>query len=268
MTPPFSFEMHDATDVDIGEQPLVAGHAARHAAPEGRHGHRHVVRGRPRASEPQPIAAARPAIYIVGIAGRVGDNDLGRSLFWAFQPVAAHPATPGFREQKRLVVVRHADAIGEEKITKDRPGDAGCGIVSDNPAVSAALQGVDHPFLEPVANCGLAEIDFAIGRDVEIVCKAHAGIIDDREPRAVGLRGYFLDLAKTVDAIETHAAYAHDEAAILVEGHAEWPAADMRIDFALHVVGSEEANDFSLPHAAIKVRVLVENDVLWTVNLA
>ena len=58
------------------------------------------------------------------------------------------------------------------------------------------------------------------------------------------------------------------EAALPVEGHAERPPADMGVDFPLDVIGREEADDLALPDAAIEMVVLIENDVLGTVNLA
>ena len=114
-------------------------------------------------------------------------------------------------------------------------------IVADDAAVAAPFQRVDDPFFEAVADGRLAEIDLAVRRDVEIVGKAHAGIVDDRQRRAVRFRRQFLDLALLVDAIEPHAGDADDETAVLVERHAERPAADMRIDFAFGVVGREES---------------------------
>ena len=54
----------------------------------------------------------------------------------------------------------------------------------------------------------------------------------------------------------------------LVEGHAERPSADMRIDFSTDMIGREKADDIALPNAAIKVVVIIENDVLGPVNLA
>ena len=71
-----------------------------------------------------------------------------------------------------------------------------------------------------------------------------------------------------VDAVEAHAGDADDEAAIPVEGHAQRPAADMSVDFALDVIGREEADDLALTHAAIEIVVGVEDDVLGTVDLA
>ena len=49
--------------------------------------------------------------------------------------------------------------------------------------------------------------------------------------RAVGLRRHLVDVALLVHAIEAHAGDADDEAAVSIEGHAERPSADMRIDF-------------------------------------
>ena len=69
---------------------------------------------------------------------------------------------------------------------------------------------VDDPFLEAVTDRRLAEIDLAVGRDVEIVGEAHAGIVDDRKGRAIGLRRQLLDIAVLVDAVEAHAGDADD----------------------------------------------------------
>ena len=78
----------------------------------------------------------------------------------------------------------------------------------------------------------------------------------------------FCDVALLVDAIEAHAGDAHDEAAVPVEGHAERPSADMGVDFPPDMIGREEADDLALPHAAIEVVVVIEDDVLGTVDLA
>ena len=58
------------------------------------------------------------------------------------------------------------------------------------------------------------------------------------------------------------------ETVILVEGHAERPAADMGEDFMPGVVGREEADDVALPRAGVDVVVRVENDVFGSVDLA
>ena len=193
------------------------------------------------------------------------------SVFPAFGPSsqkAADAAAPGFGEQHRLVVVGHAHAVGEQKIAHDRPRGARCGIVANDPAVASPFQRVDDPFLEPVANRRLAEIDFAVRGDIEIVGEPHAGIVDDRQRRAIGLRRQLLDVAQLVDAIEAHAGDADEETVILVEGHAERPAADMGEDFVSSVIGSEKADDVALPRAGVDVVVPVENDVFGSVDLA
>ena len=76
--------------------------------------------------------------------------------------------------------MRHADAIGEEKIANDCPGDACRGIITDDPAVAAALQRVDNPFLESVADRGLAKIDLTIltDRNEHNIFLRHIPVID------------------------------------------------------------------------------------------
>ena len=79
----------------------------------------------------------------------------------------------------------------------------------------------------------------------------------------------FVDVALLVDAIEAHAGDAHDEAAVLVEGHARAVGRrHARRLPCLTVIGREEADDLALPDAAIEIVVLVENDVFGTVDLA
>src|SRR5277367_1546976 len=78
----------------------------------------------------------------------------------------------------------------------------------------------------------------------------------------------FWAFAILAHTIEAHARDANDESAGPVEGHAEGPAADMRVDFSSDVIRREEANDLALPHAAIEVVARVENDVFRPVDLA
>jgi hypothetical protein len=59
-----------------------------------------------------------------------------------------------------------------------------------------------------------------------------------------------------------------DGTAISIEGHAERPAADMRVDRAFAIVRCEEADDFAPARAAIDIVVRVENDVFRTVDFA
>ena len=91
--------------------------------------------------------------------------------------------------------MRHADAVREDEVLQDRARRAGVRIEADDAAVAARFQAVDRPVVHLVADRRLAEEDAAVGRDVEIVGEPQAGIVDDREPRAVGLVGELLDLA-------------------------------------------------------------------------
>ena len=119
-----------------------------------------------------------------------------------------------------------------------------------------------------VADRRLAEEDAAVGRDVEIVGKPQPRIVDDREPRAVGLVGQLLDRAVLRDAIEPHAADAAEQRAVAREGHAERASADMGEDLLPAIVGREEADDVAGAVADIDVVVVVEDDVLRPVDLA
>jgi hypothetical protein len=58
------------------------------------------------------------------------------------------------------------------------------------------------------------------------------------------------------------------EAALPVERRTERTPADMGVDFPLAVVRREKADDLAVPNAAIEMAVLVENDILGTVDLA
>src|SRR5260221_286628 len=73
----------------------------------------------------------------------------------------------------------------------------------------------------------LAEEDASVGDDVEIIGETHAGIIDDREPAAVGLVGELDDLALRRDFVEAHARDADNEIVLAIEGEAERTAADV-----------------------------------------
>ncbi len=67
-----------------------------------------------------------------------------------------------------------------------------------------------------------------------------ARIVVELVPGAVGLVGDLEDFAAGLDAIDAHAGDADDEVLVLVELHAERPAADMGEHLALLKVGPEK----------------------------
>ncbi len=140
-------------------------------------------------------------------------------------------------------------------------------IVAEDAAVAARLQRVDRPFGDVEAERRLAEEDAAVRRDVEIVGKAHARIVDDREPASVGLVRQLDDLAVGPDHVEAHARDADDEIVVAVEREAERPAADMGEDLPRLVIGAEEPHDVAIAIAAIEMAVAVDDDVFRTFDL-
>ena len=76
-----------------------------------------------------------------------------------------------------------ADAVGKGQILQDRPRLSGRGIVADQPAVAAALETVERPVGQFVARGGFAEIDLAVGRDVEVVGQTQPRIVLETSTR-------------------------------------------------------------------------------------
>jgi hypothetical protein len=69
--------------------------------------------------------------------------------------------------------------------------------------------------------------DLAVGRDVEVVGHAQAGVIIQLVPGAVGLVGDLEDTTVGRDAVDAHAGDRDDQILVAIELHAERPAADM-----------------------------------------
>ena len=146
-------------------------------------------------------------------------------------------------------------------------GLLGGGIVDDQPAVRPPFQDIERIGRHLVAGGAVAEIDLAVGRDIEIVGHAQPGIVVQLVPGAVGLVGDLEHLAVRLDAIDAHAGDRDDQVLVLVELHAERPSADMGEDVAMLEVRAGEANDVAVAGAAVEPVVPIEDDVLGTLDL-
>ncbi len=99
--------------------------------------------------------------------------------------------------------------------------------------VRSALEDVEGIGRCLVAGGAVAEIDFAVRRDVEIVGHPHAGIVVELVPGAIGLVGDLEYFATGLHAVHAHAADADDQILVTVELHAVGTAADVGEHFAM-----------------------------------
>ncbi len=74
-------------------------------------------------------------------------------------------------------------------------------------------------------------------------------------------------VAVRLDAVDAHAGNGDDQVLVLVELHAERPAADMGEDLALLEVRAGETDDVAVAGAAVEPVLPIENDVLGTLDL-
>ena len=201
------------------------------------------------------------------LPGQLIEDDLQFALARPFQPVAEDLAERGAGDQHRLAVMRHADAVREVEMIDHRPGLPGGGIVDDETAVRPPFHDVERIGRHLVARGAIAEIDLAVGRDVEIVCHAQPAIVVQLVPGAVGLVGHLEERAVRLDAVDAHAGNRDDQVLVPVELHAERPSADMGEDIALLEVRAGETNDVAVAGAAVEPVVPIEDDVLGTLHL-
>jgi hypothetical protein len=107
-------------------------------------------------------------------------------------------------------------------------GLAGRRIVDHQPTVGSALDDVECVRRHLIARRAVAEVDLAVGRDIEIVGHAQARVVVELVLGAVRLVGDLEDSAVGLDSIDAHPGDANDEVLLPVELHAERSAADMR----------------------------------------
>ena len=174
-------EFDHAASVEVGIHPGVGRNAPRHAAAEARHAQRKIERRRAHADDRQPVVAVRGAIDVVRIARHVVDDDVEPTFVRTGVPIAAHPAAERLGEEEQLAVRQHANAVREDQVRHFGVRFARLGVVTDDAAVAAALQRVDRPFMHLEADRGFAEIDAAVGSDVEIVGEPQAE--NHRQPK-------------------------------------------------------------------------------------
>ena len=117
-----------------------------------------------------------------------------------------------------------------------------------------------------IANGGLAEEHAAIGSDVEVIGKPHAGIVDDRKQRPVGFVGQLDDFALRRDFVEPHAANAGQQISFAVEGEAKGLTANMREDLALFMVRGEESHDVAIAAAAVEMAFAIQDHILGAID--
>ena len=145
--------------------------------------------------------------------------------------------------------------------------DAGRRIVADQATIAAALETVERPVGQLVACGGFAEIDLAVGRDVEVVSQIETGIVLETGAGPVGAVRHLEDGAIRLDAVNPHARDTDKQVLLAVESKAERPAADAGEFFAYRIVGRPEANDRAVAVDGVEVVLAVENDVLRSLDL-
>src|SRR6267143_471926 len=124
------------------------------------------------------------------MAGKI-DQRFDPTFLRTLQPEARHLAAVARREQQRAPIVLDANSIWKNLLSHDCARLTGRRIVAKYSPVRPSLDSIKGPGMQIVTHRGIAEIDFAVRSDVEIVGEADDRIIPDAQKRSLRLIGQF-----------------------------------------------------------------------------
>lgn len=107
-----------------------------------------------------------------------------------------------------------------------------------------------------------------IWRDIEIVGQPHARVVNDRPEASVGFVRYLGDFPVRCYPKNAHTTGANNKRFVLIESQSKRKAAYVSIDLMLSVVGWQKSNDITMSAAAIKIILVVKNDVFRAVKFS
>src|SRR5271165_4442578 len=160
-----------------------------------------------------------------------------------------------------------ADAVREREVLEDRLRHAALGIVANQAAVAPALETVERPVRELVARRRLAEIDLAVGGDVEIVGEIEPRIVLEPRARARRTVRHLENRAIRLYAVNAHAGDTDEQVLVAIEGEPEGAAADARKVFADAIVGGEKADDRAVAVDGVEIVPAIQDYVLGSLDL-
>jgi len=162
-------ELDDTAEIDPRAKPFVRRDLLDHAGAEAGIGHCKVVDRRADSDESQPVGTVGGAVDVVGISGKIVHQQFQRAGLLALDPISVDSTQPCAGPQHGAPIMRDANAIREREVRQNGLRPSRRGIVTDQPAVAPALETIERPIGKIVSRRSVAEIDLAVGRDVEIV---------------------------------------------------------------------------------------------------